>query len=810
MDWKGLLRLHPTLLEGAVWQKSNALAARKPQWGDPVAAKGARRLLAIRDTELIIAVPVSGSAPQSEVQTSIRLFNLASWQRECKTFMETNEYRKNEYSMDKVAEKVAERVDYQVRTRAFAEWQRGMLAVVGDHDVAVVVMPLYSKYLGQKVEVRSYLVGKMHHSFDDITRIAKVAWHPLSDGNSHLMVLSCNGVFRMYNLSRNPDEPEQTFSFCDSGALSSPSKTSPKKSNKEGIFALSSEVSEAVSFALGSGCGWGPFTVYCMMRSGDIYAACPIVPERSEVSCQHLRALKSSVQYMWKQADEEDEYMERQFYWRDRWVEDVLQAAEVKAQNRDPTGIVDEEATSGRPQSRLELPSDRVTINFPSKSTTKKLTVTRQGPLRIISSEGVDDGGRTGKILVCVEVEEVQARWNLQIESSRRYPEPKFQAYEIIDLSLKGHDTILAYHHQGVHYVSMKPWRDFLIEAADPARALEELSKKHISSELRWLLDTVPFQDRPSSIAGVGFTTNVFLNYNYLAITDTGQLHSNSLISHFNEINVPRDTDLTKVPTRTEPKVAQPPGLALNRKIVVQPPYASKLANPFATPKPIAKTGASLPQNITPLPSSANNTKFPDCVDEATMSVFTKNAAAYRDEIKEVFAAGEIVQIRVKDLLEEEGKQMNTLKELCDMAKRVGTRNIEQNKRALMAQGKQEELKTRLETIVQILFDASQPQLTQAELEWFEELRILSTRVKTGYAPSVKQVSTSKEEKDSSPEVRAASIKSAELAISTKAGALSSNQVKRAYDALSMEYRLLTETWKKYDEIQLMLSDLKL
>lgn len=43
------------------------------------------------------------------------------------------------------------------------------------------------------------------------SRIVKVAWHPLSATNSHLLVLSSNGILRMFNVSVDLEEAEQTY-----------------------------------------------------------------------------------------------------------------------------------------------------------------------------------------------------------------------------------------------------------------------------------------------------------------------------------------------------------------------------------------------------------------------------------------------------------------------------------------------------------------------------------------------------------------------------------------------------------------------
>ena len=59
----------------------------------------------------------------------------------------------------------------------------------------------------------SWFVGANIYSKPENGRICKIAWHPLSSTNSHLLVLSSNGILRMFNLAQDIEEPEQTYVF---------------------------------------------------------------------------------------------------------------------------------------------------------------------------------------------------------------------------------------------------------------------------------------------------------------------------------------------------------------------------------------------------------------------------------------------------------------------------------------------------------------------------------------------------------------------------------------------------------------------
>jgi len=67
----------------------------------------------------------------------------------------------------------------------------------------------------------------------------------------------------MYNIVNDVNEPEQTFNCA---------QTSNKNHLKKG---------KAVSFCFGqSSEAWGNFVIYILTNLGEIYAMCPIVPDK--------------------------------------------------------------------------------------------------------------------------------------------------------------------------------------------------------------------------------------------------------------------------------------------------------------------------------------------------------------------------------------------------------------------------------------------------------------------------------------------------------------------------------------------------
>ena len=97
--------------------------------------------------------------------------------------------------------------------------------------------------------------------------IAKIDWHPWGDAGSTLLIMTLDGKLREYDVSLDPDEPRQTTEFV------------PEK-RRSAYVALDDTEREVTSFTFGKGkADWGPLTIYALMRSGDIYAICPYLPE---------------------------------------------------------------------------------------------------------------------------------------------------------------------------------------------------------------------------------------------------------------------------------------------------------------------------------------------------------------------------------------------------------------------------------------------------------------------------------------------------------------------------------------------------
>ncbi|KAL7751411.1 hypothetical protein RI367_003271 [Sorochytrium milnesiophthora] len=184
-----------------------------------------------------------------------------------------------------------------------------MMAVVGDTDLVVLKLPMQrlQQCKDTRVACESYCILDIDLTPGD-THILKVVWHPLSATASHLLVLTSDGRLRMYDVCNSLNEPEQSMSFLQNGVALGASTSESDAANTT-FSAFSEQSSDVVSFCLGHAPPtvdidrdhyvptdiWGLFSVYGLMRNGDIYALCPVVPLSCILSEAQLKTVERAV-----------------------------------------------------------------------------------------------------------------------------------------------------------------------------------------------------------------------------------------------------------------------------------------------------------------------------------------------------------------------------------------------------------------------------------------------------------------------------------------------------------------------------------
>lgn len=162
--------------------------------------------------------------------------------------------------------KTSPEIDFSVRYIVFNRTGR-TLAIAGDTGLVVVDLVPHlstpSNSSGSVTVCRPSKVGggKLFGKKSwNALRILQVEWHPYSD--THLGVLSTDGVLRLFDLSLDVEEAEQEYHL----QAEIPSRPGPQP------------LARAVGFAFGGEHLWDRFTVFILFSNGSIYVLCPVVP----------------------------------------------------------------------------------------------------------------------------------------------------------------------------------------------------------------------------------------------------------------------------------------------------------------------------------------------------------------------------------------------------------------------------------------------------------------------------------------------------------------------------------------------------
>ncbi|KAI9250051.1 nucleoporin Nup88 [Sporodiniella umbellata] len=391
-----------------------------------------------------------------------------------------------------------------------------LLSVVGLHALVVVCLPRQGfgdVLLGRTVDCRTLAVGKKYHQK---LQLLKVDWHPLSKTHTHLVVLDSDSVLRIYDVSMDIEEPEQSFEL-------STTKSSNKEENKHTL----ASGHNVATFTLGGQSQeqsyWEPFTVYYALCNGDMYSICPVIPFESLVHQKQLKNLLSLAEF---KETESDQSLYRE---QNAWLKNLFNSIKIS-----------------------EMSSDYQSVSHASKSGVK-----RQGPFLINRSQELPSGVQVtdllhiasesvhllalafsnGKIHNYILTTAVMAQWESTAKSSDVLSQKESSLtallYESIDVQNQhgpaSHSVRLvthsldktifyAYHAGGVHAIETQGWVDRLKESMERKEMKGWLEEKK-TSDVRFLINTAPLYEAYSPVVGVCWMNNSYLCHRLVAIT---------------------------------------------------------------------------------------------------------------------------------------------------------------------------------------------------------------------------------------------------------------------------------------------------
>ncbi|KHO00680.1 WD40 repeat-like-containing domain protein [Metarhizium album ARSEF 1941] len=163
------------------------------------------------------------------------------------------------------------------------------LAILTTHTVHICSIPDSSHLTSEDtspLRPKIYTLGPTTH-VTSRSPIMSALWHPLGVNGSCLVTVTADAIVRVWELSMQDrwsfDSPTTSVDLkklADGTTLDQDFSASTSATNK--AFSPDSfemEVATASFAAKGSG-GWNPMTLWVAMREGDVYALCPLLPQR--------------------------------------------------------------------------------------------------------------------------------------------------------------------------------------------------------------------------------------------------------------------------------------------------------------------------------------------------------------------------------------------------------------------------------------------------------------------------------------------------------------------------------------------------
>ncbi|KAJ3575167.1 hypothetical protein NP233_g1277 [Leucocoprinus birnbaumii] len=638
-----------------------------------------------------------------------------------------------------------------------------LLAVAGAFQVAVIVLPRpgFMRLVPETIDCKSVQIGQFYHASRNSAPIAKVDWHPWGEAASTLLIMTTDGKLREYDISMDTDEPQQVLSFV------------PERKSKSYLAEDESE-REAVSFALGKGrADWGPLTVYALMKSGDIYAVCPYLPRNASVPSSYIHSLEcfiSAKQEFLAQGDSSPSQNLATIYdYQQRYVSALLRqlppgtvfpATSRNVPMHPPTSIKQLPVRQGpfllQPEPRLlegsegEDATDIAYLVFGASNDDEDSE--REGsPTEHLGIVTV--AYREGKVDLFLDVEKVEARWDVKGVSSHELP--MLAVYETIDLGLLSaarsnnclkllqanhsaflldpihDDTLYVYHAFGVHALQIGPVLQHLavaLRGEDDDAVLDKALQTPAETLVRPLLTTFSVERKSSNpIVGVALPNDVYLSYSILILSSSMRISVFPLTLRSDSLHEPNAGSPAASTLPVEEGPAEK-SIWLTRAEGTPSPFLSLLApEPYHVPPILTDSGLpTMPKHALP-----RSTTSKELVLTPEVIRYLATASQHiSSQIRDVSVAFRAAQLRTQ-LQKEELRGLivaaRTMNERAEILK--VQRNRETRQRVEQIQETQKELLARLDRLLSAMMKKASPELSEHETKWFEELKRMKAEV---------------------------------------------------------------------------------
>jgi nucleoporin NUP82 len=390
------------------------------------------------------------------------------------------------------------------------------LAILTTHTIHICVLPDPSHLTSEEntpLKPKIFTLGPTIH-VTSRAPIVSALWHPLGVDGTCVVTVTADAIVRVWELSMGDrwsfDTPTTSIDLkklADGTNLDQDFTASTSVTNK-GFSPDSFEMQvAAASFSTQGAGGWNPMTLWIAMREGDVYALCPLLPQRWSPPPTLIPSLSVSVVTTVASIEDDPEVSEHEKLLVQQQLEwmgelDSQEPTLVEGPPGEPdTEIYNRPSRPGvvpRLQGPFELQSDPETTDDLDTSITDILVIGKKteteelmdGEDDDIEVKGGDHEGlsmavicllsTSGQVRVYLDIEGVKAQWLPPRKKARfsRIPEapetPSLLAFQAIDTMSTVEmnedtwpvftpDVVSRYnffvtHHAAITFVSFTPW----------------------------------------------------------------------------------------------------------------------------------------------------------------------------------------------------------------------------------------------------------------------------------------------------------------------------------------------------------------
>ncbi|KAI9734074.1 MAG: hypothetical protein M1818_007012 [Claussenomyces sp. TS43310] len=659
------------------------------------------------------------------------------------------------------------------------------LAILTTHTVHVAVLPDSSHLTAQDsgpLKLKTFTLGPITH-VTSRSAVVSALWHPLGVNGSCLVTVTEDAVVRVWELSTADrwsfDKPTLAIDLkklADGTSLDQDFGASTSAANK-GFSPDSFEMEVASACFGGRESGdWSPMTLWLAMREGDVYALCPLLPEKWAPPSTLIPSLSVSIVAKVASIEDDPEVSEQKKLLSQQqfaWMSDLDTQEPTILENAmgGPTDIYMRPQKPGRIP-RLQGPfeleispeeseddldtmlSDIYVIG--GKLNSDELMFGEEDDLLI---DDADPGGlsvsivcllsSSGRVSICLDLEGVEAQWLPNTKSrARRYAElyetSKLLSFQVLD-TLKSeelydeswpmfsHDANSRYsffvtHSSSITFISLSPWV-FRLESELQGSSssgldfrLDLLVRSQDSTRQRVIARERSKDDTPTPLAACTVLRDPDIGYFLLTCTPHRPVAVSFEIPD-SELDMPR----SRSPTYDEEPQPQPL-LLWNPRQVYQPPHA--LAESSVLPEFLKELQRSKYKRVMTEPmklSPATLTMMTDAHKILSEETYRLGSAA-----AELFRRCERLQIELKEQInranEVKGRVEAVVGDDVDDEPVDGNQAVE--KRLLGAKQRQTELTERLERLKKKTMQrGSGRDLSIKEKAWIYEVGTLENSV---------------------------------------------------------------------------------